>query len=103
MEFISILNDVMGPVMRGPSSSHTAGAYRIARLCTALAGDRPQNVRCTFDPDGSYAPTYQALGVDLAFAAGLLGWDMSDTRYKEVLAAVSENDIELSFDVIVRR
>ena len=99
MEFISVLNDVMGPVMRGPSSSHTAGAYRIARLCTALAGDRPRSVRCTFDPDGSYAPTYKALGVDLAFAAGLLGWDMSDTRYQEVLTAASEHGIELSFDV----
>ena len=64
--FISIFNDVLGPVMRGPSSSHTAGAYHIARLARDLAGELPRTIRCAFDPDGSYAPTYGPLGVDLA-------------------------------------
>ena len=81
----SILNDVLGPVMRGPSSSHTAGAYRIARLVIALCGERPAVVRCAFDPDGSYAPTYLPLGVDKAFCAGLLGIDMLDARYDEAV------------------
>ena len=58
MEFISVFNDVIGPVMRGPSSSHTAGAYRIALLSRSLYGEVPHRILCTFDPDGSYAPTY---------------------------------------------
>jgi len=113
MAFVSILNDVMGPVMRGPSSSHTAGAYRIAMLVKMLAGDapagqagtsacgrdRPVRVRVTFDPDGSYAPTYRPLGVDLAFAAALLNWKMTDDRYDNALAQVAKAGIDLSFVV----
>ncbi len=80
-EFITIFNDVLGPVMRGPSSSHTAGAYRIARLAVSLLGRKPEKVRCAFDPDGSYAPTYLPLGVDKAFCAGIIGMDMLDSAY----------------------
>jgi len=108
MAFVSILNDVMGPVMRGPSSSHTAGAYRIALLVKMLAGqagtspcgrDLPSRVRVTFDPHGSYAPTYRPLGVDLAFAAALLGWEMTDERYDDALAEAAKSGIDLSFAV----
>ncbi len=42
MEFISILNDVLGPVMHGPSSSHTAGSYHIGRTGRSLLGDEPR-------------------------------------------------------------
>jgi len=95
----SILNDVLGPVMRGPSSSHTAGAHRIATLSRALLGERPVTVRCVFDPNGSYAPTYRPSGVDLAFAAGLLGWEMTDDRYGTALEAARKAGVELSFDI----
>ena len=80
-EFVSIFNDVIGPVMRGPSSSHTAGAYRIAKIACSLFGATPESVRCTFDPTGSYAPTYLPLGVDKAFCAGVIGMDMLDPAY----------------------
>ena len=99
MPEVSILNDVIGPVMRGPSSSHTAGAYRIARLACALAGGAPPVIRCTFDPDGSYAPTYLPLGVDMAFAAGCLGWEMTDPRYRDALRAAQQAGISIRFDV----
>jgi len=99
MAFVSILNDVMGPVMRGPSSSHTAGAYRIALLVKMLAGDAPARVRVAFDPDGSYAPTYRPLGVDLAFAAAILGWEMTDDRYDDALTEIAKAGIDLSFVV----
>jgi len=95
----SILNDVLGPVMRGPSSSHTAGAHRIATLSRALLGEHPVAVRCVFDPNGSYAPTYKPLGVDLAFAAGLLGWEMTDDRYSTGLDAAQKAGTKLSFDI----
>ena len=94
----SILNDVIGPIMRGPSSSHTAGAYRIARMACDLAGPAPRSIRVTFDPAGSYAPTCTALGVDKAFAAAVMGWEMTDDRYSDAVAAVADAGIELRFD-----
>ncbi len=72
MEFISILNDVLGPVMRGPSSSHTAGSYHIGRLARSLLGEEPDSAIFTFDPGGSYAKTYKEQAADLAFAAGIM-------------------------------
>ena len=99
MEFISIFNDVLGPVMRGPSSSHTAGAYRIGRMVRSLASGKVKCVRCTFDPDGSYAPTYKPSGVDLAFAVGVMGWEMVDRRYFDALRIADRTGIEFAFDV----
>jgi len=96
-EAISILNDVLGPVMRGPSSSHTAGAHRIARVARALLGEGPASARCAFDPGGSYAATYQSLGVDRAFCAGLLGWDMTDDRYASSVVAAEREGIDVGF------
>ena len=69
--------------MRGPSSSHTAGAYRIGLVVRELIGGEPRGARVMFDPDGSMAPTYEPLGVDLAFTAGLMGWSMLDEDYFE--------------------
>ncbi|TVQ20290.1 MAG: hypothetical protein EA382_15295, partial [Spirochaetaceae bacterium] len=94
----SILNDVIGPIMRGPSSSHTAGAYRIARMACDLAGSTPRVIRVTFDPDGSYAPTCTALGVDKAFAAAVMRWEMTDGRYPDAVTAVADAGIDLRFD-----
>ena len=95
----SIFNDVLGPVMRGPSSSHTAGAHRIARICRALIGEDVASAHCSFDRDGSYAPTYEALGVDKAFCAGLLGWDMADTRYESSVEESANLGIDIAFAV----
>jgi L-serine dehydratase len=93
----SIFNDVLGPIMRGPSSSHTAGAHRIARICRALIGEDVASAQCTFDSDGSYAPTYEVLGVDKAFGAGLLGRDMADTRYESSIEEAANLGIDVSF------
>jgi len=98
MAAVSILNDVIGPVMRGPSSSHTAGAYRVARLACGLAGGRPKDVTVAFDPDGSYAATYRPLGVDLAFAAGCLGWEMTDPRYMDVWHEARQAGLVIRFE-----
>lgn len=94
---VSVFNDVLGPVMRGPSSSHTAGAYRIARVARALIGEEPTSVCCAFDPDGSYAPTFESLGVDKAFCAGLLGWEMTDDRYESSIDAARYEGIDVVF------
>ena len=95
--FVSILNDVLGPVMRGPSSSHTAGSYHIGRIVRSLLGDEPRTVSFTFDPDGSYARTYRQQAVDLALAAGVMGWPITDARFPGALDIARRSGIKLNF------
>jgi L-serine dehydratase len=99
MEFISVLNDVLGPVMRGPSSSHTAGSHHIGRLVRSLLGEEPASAVFTFDPAGSYARTYRQQGVDLALAAALLGWPITDDRFARALALAPKAGLRIDFRV----
>ncbi|MDH7512357.1 MAG: L-serine ammonia-lyase, iron-sulfur-dependent, subunit alpha [Clostridiales bacterium] len=99
MEFISIFNDVIGPVMRGPSSSHTAGSYRIGRMARSLLGEKPVAVALAFDPQGSYARTYSEQGADLGFAAGFLEWSITDDRFPQALEFASRSGISMEFRV----
>ena len=99
MEFISVLNDVLGPVMHGPSSSHTAGSYHIGRTARSLLGDEPRTASFTFDPDGSYARTYRQQGVDLALAAGLMGWPITDRRFLKALEFAKRSGLKLVFEI----
>lgn len=97
MEFISIFNDVLGPVMRGPSSSHTAGSYRIGKIVRSLLGDEPSSVRFTFDPGGSYVKTYRQQGADLAFAAGIMELPITDDRFPLALELADSKRIKIEF------
>lgn len=99
MADISILNDVLGPVMRGPSSSHTAGSYHIALVVTGLLGCRPRAVRCAFDPEGSYGRVYREQGVDRALAAGFLGRPLTDPAFADMLDVARESGLDLRFSV----
>jgi L-serine dehydratase len=99
LEAPSVLNDVLGPVMRGPSSSHTAGSYHIGLTVRGLLGGEPASAVFTFDPDGSYARTFRAQGVDLALAAGLMGWEITDPRFASALAAARGSKLRLAFRV----
>jgi len=76
----SIFNDVIGPVMRGPSSSHCAAALRIARLCRDLMDENINNILIEFDPSGSLATTHKSQGSDMGLFGGFLGWDADDER-----------------------
>jgi L-serine dehydratase len=76
----SIFNDVIGPVMRGPSSSHCAAAVRIGRMVRDLMDGEIEDVLVEFDPDGSLATTHASQGSDMGLYAGLLGWDTTDVR-----------------------
>jgi L-serine dehydratase len=96
---VSILNDVLGPVMRGPSSSHTAGSYHIAQLVKGLLGTKAVAVDFAFDPSGSYAQVYREQGVDRAFAAGLLGWRLTDERFFDGLKIAPSEGLDLRFGV----
>jgi L-serine dehydratase len=97
MAFISIFNDILGPVMRGPSSSHTAGSYRIGRIARSLLGEEPGSAIFRFDPEGSYAKTYKEQGADLGFAAGLMGWPITDERFPQALESAAHAGIGISF------
>jgi L-serine dehydratase len=99
MQFISVFNDVLGPIMRGPSSSHTAGSYRIGRMVRDLLADQPAWVRVTFDPKGSMAPTYRPLGVDLAVTVGLMDWSMLDERYFSAIERAKAEGVTVSFEI----
>ena len=97
MAFISVFNDVLGPVMRGPSSSHTAGSYRLGRIARSLLGEEPAAAAITFDPFGSYASTYSAQGADLGFAAGLMGWPITDVRFPQALEYAARTGLKVEF------
>jgi len=85
--------------MRGPSSSHTAGAHRIGLMVRDLLGDQPETVRVTFDPEGSMAPTWQPLGVDLAFTAGVMGWSMLDDDYLSSVDRARRAGVTVGFEI----
>ena len=64
--------DIIGPVMIGPSSSHTAGAVRIGKIVSSIFDDTPTEVE--FQLFNSFAKTYRGHGTDLALVAGILVW-----------------------------
>ena len=70
----SIFNDVIGPVMRGPSSSHCAASLRIGRLCRDLMDGQMNHILIEFDPNGSLATTHKSQGSDMGLFGGFLGW-----------------------------
>ncbi|MFO7692716.1 MAG: L-serine ammonia-lyase, iron-sulfur-dependent, subunit alpha [Vicinamibacterales bacterium] len=96
---VSILNDVLGPVMRGPSSSHTAGSYHIATIVTGLLGAPAVEAVFAFDPAGSYAQVYRQQGVDRAFATALMGWELTDGRFAASLDLAADAGLGIRFEV----
>lgn len=99
MKHVSILNDVVGPVMRGPSSSHTAAPFFIGTIARALLGEEPASVTFAFDPKGSFAQVYRQQGSDLGFAAGLMGLPITDERFPRALDVAAEKGLEIKFAV----
>lgn len=84
----SIFNDVIGPIMRGPSSSHSAASVRIGRLARDLCGGTPERVLFEFDTLGSLPTTHDTQGSDMGMFGGLLGWEADDPRLPESAAAL---------------
>ncbi len=97
MRAVSVLNDVLGPVMRGPSSSHTAGSFHIGRMARDLLGGEPSSATFVFDPDSSLAEVYRQQGSDLAFVAGLLGLSIVDEAFLRAHALAAERGIGVAF------
>ncbi|NPV70827.1 MAG: L-serine ammonia-lyase, iron-sulfur-dependent, subunit beta [Firmicutes bacterium] len=90
--------DVIGPVMVGPSSSHTAGAVRLGRMARAIAGGKPVAARIGLH--GSFARTYKGHGTDVAVVAGLLGMDMDDEAIPCALSIAAERGLRVTFETV---
>ncbi len=91
--------DVVGPIMIGPSSSHTAGAARIAKAASEIAGTG--FIKVVFNLHGSFAETYLGHGTDKALVAGVLGYEPDDERIKHSYEIAAENGIEVEFEKII--
>lgn len=89
------LFDILGPVMVGPSSSHTAGAVRIGRMVRALLGQEP--VRAELLLHGSFASTGEGHGTHQALIAGLLGLAPDDSRVPNSFELAKERGLEFTF------
>ena len=96
---LSIFNNVLGPVMRGPSSSHTAAAVRIALLGRKLLEEEPQYARFTFDPGGSLATIYREQGSAMGLAAGLLGMEITDKDIVKSEEICRERNLEIEYRI----
>ncbi|MGD9094070.1 MAG: hypothetical protein PVF74_14575, partial [Anaerolineales bacterium] len=99
MKPISIFNDVLGPVMRGPSSSHTAAPFRIGRLSRQLLGEELSSITFTFDPGGSFAAVFRQQGSDQGFAAGVMGLSLTDERFNRSLDLAGKRGVSIKFAV----
>lgn len=87
--------DIIGPVMIGPSSSHTAGAARIGQAARTIFARKPKRVIITLY--GSFAKTYRGHGTDIALAGGLLNFDTFDKRMVQALQIAREEGIDIEF------
>lgn len=87
--------DILGPIMIGPSSSHTAGAARLGKIARSIAGEDIEEV--TFMLHGSFAKTYRGHGTDRALVAGILGMEPSDERLRNSLDIAKEKKIKFLF------
>ncbi len=90
--------DIVGPIMIGPSSSHTAGAVRIGRVARVLLGKEPAAARISLH--GSFAETYRGHGTDKALIAGIMGFMPDDPRIRSSLLIAQSIGIEYTFDTV---
>ncbi|MBE5787081.1 MAG: L-serine ammonia-lyase, iron-sulfur-dependent, subunit beta [Clostridiales bacterium] len=95
------LFDIIGPIMIGPSSSHTAGAARIGRVARQLLGETPVEARVFFH--GSFEKTYQGHGTDRAVAGGLMDMGVDDERLRDSLQLAEEAGLRITFQPIKLR
>ncbi|MFZ9823139.1 MAG: serine dehydratase, partial [Gemmataceae bacterium] len=100
MNFVSIFNDVIGPVMRGPSSSHCAAALRIGRLARDLMDSDISEVLVEFDREGSLPTTHESQGSDMGLFGGLLGWQADDDRLPDSAQALKDAGICLKIQTV---
>ncbi|MFU0789649.1 L-serine ammonia-lyase, iron-sulfur-dependent subunit beta [Virgibacillus proomii] len=94
MKYNSVF-DIIGPVMIGPSSSHTAGAARIGKAARNLLGEEPTWAKIHLYE--SFAKTYKGHGTDFALVGGLLGFETDDPRMSKALDIAKERNFDIEF------
>lgn len=87
--------DIIGPIMIGPSSSHTAGAVRIGKIVRSIFGELPEQLEIHLYE--SFAKTYRGHGTDVALVAGVLGMDTDDERLPNAAQLAFEQGMEVSY------
>lgn len=92
------LFDILGPVMVGPSSSHTAGACRLGLMARAILGDTPERARIRLH--GSFAATGEGHGTQRAIVGGLIGLAPHDMRLREAYAEAEGVGVQWSFEEV---
>jgi L-serine dehydratase len=90
--------DIAGPIMVGPSSSHTAGAVRLGAMARVILGEPPATADIKLH--GSFAKTYRGHGTDKAIVAGLLGFAPDDERIKTALVLAADFGLKYSFATV---
>ena len=90
--------DIIGPIMIGPSSSHTAGAVRLGLMAKAILGEEVKIINIKLY--GSFAQTYKGHGTDRALIAGIMGFKPDDERIRNSLEIAKEKNIEFSFSKV---
>lgn len=96
----SIFNDVIGPIMRGPSSSHVAGAARIADLVRQSMKGKIVKAVVDFDVNGSLAASHTGHGTDMGFACGLMNMALSDPTVDQYEKLVKEKGINIEYRIL---
>ncbi len=94
MKYNSVF-EIIGPIMIGPSSSHTAGAVRIGQIAKKLYVEKPKIIDIHFY--GSFAQTYRGHATDIAVVGGLLGFEPDDIRIRQSLEYAEELGIKINF------
>lgn len=92
MKYTSVF-DIIGPIMIGPSSSHTAGAARIGRIARTIFNQKPERAEITFY--GSFAKTYKGHGTEVAIIGGILDFDTYDPRIVNAIEIAKAEGIEI--------
>lgn len=96
---VSILNNVIGPVMPGCSSSHTAGPYHISKLFRSILGELPEKTVFMIEPGSSLSCSYHEQGSDLAMIMGLLDIPMTDPRFTRAFEIFHDFGTDITFEV----
>lgn len=93
--FVRSAFDIIGPIMIGPSSSHTAGAVRLGLMARAILGEEVKAIQIKLY--GSFAETYKGHGTDRALIAGIMGFKPDDERIRNSLQIATEQGIDYDF------
>lgn len=96
----SIFNDIVGPTMVGPSSSHTCGPSRIGYLCQQILPGTLKKCVVEFAKDGAYTNMYKGQRSDMGYVNGLLGRRPEDPRLKDSFSEAKKAGVEVIFEIV---